>query len=275
MPIDLMTSTMKSDPGRPITFSPEGAVSFFSEFDCWAATVVAAIVVLIAAALLRNARRSIPSSLMRASLSANRGRRHARARGAVDLERLHREGELVDALRDQLVELEVLDDVPAVHPQTDLVHRQAQVLVRVRRHLDRPVVGADQHRILLRQPFRRAHADAGRALHEARVVLAVELAPAGVDDDGVAGLQLQLLALERLLQVGGGDLVAVAEHLYALQAGDVDQHAAREEGRRVLHAELGEARARRYLARLEAVVVRVTVRLVREAVELRADLADL
>jgi len=72
-----------------------------------------------------------------------------------------------------------------------------------------------------------------------------------------------------------GDLVGVAEHLDALQAGNVDQHAAREERRRVLHAELGEAGARRRLADLEAVVKRIAVALVREAVELRADLADL
>src|SRR2546422_9864188 len=60
---------------------------------------------------------------------ADCGRRDARARGAVDLERLHRERELVDALRDQLVELQVFQDVDAVHHQEDLVNRQAQVLV--------------------------------------------------------------------------------------------------------------------------------------------------
>ncbi len=72
-----------------------------------------------------------------------------------------------------------------------------------------------------------------------------------------------------------GDLVAVAEHLDSLEAGDVDQHAAGDEGRGVLDAELGEATARRDLLGLEAVVVTVAVSLVPEPVELRADLTDL
>src|SRR5712692_5967568 len=70
MPIDLMTSTMKSDPGRPITFSPgmPDSFSFAAGFAACAATLAAArvvpIVVPMAAALFRKSRRSSPSSLM-------------------------------------------------------------------------------------------------------------------------------------------------------------------------------------------------------------------
>ncbi len=143
----------------------------------------------------------------------------------------------------------------AVYGQKDLVHRQAEVLVRVGRDFHRPVVGADEQRILLREPFGRSHAHARRRFHEARVVLPVELAPAGVDDDGVSRQNLQLLPLERLLQIGHRDLIGVAQHLHAFERRDVEHHAAREERRGILHPELGEAGARCDLACLEAVVV--------------------
>src|SRR2546430_8484009 len=58
----------------------------------------------------------------------------------------------------------------------------------------------DQHRILLREPLGRLDADAGVALHVAGVVLRPQLAPTRVDDHRVAGLQLLVLALERLLR---------------------------------------------------------------------------
>src|SRR5262249_40004585 len=115
----------------------------------------------------------------------------------------------------------------------------------------------------------------GTGLDVTRVVLAVELAPAGVDDDGIARLDAEVLLLQRALQVVGRDLVAVAEYLDALEARDVDQHAAGDEGRYVLHAEFREPAARGDVLGLEAVVVAVAMALVRKAVELRADLADL
>jgi hypothetical protein len=82
-------------------------------------------------------------------------------------------------------------------------------------------------------------------LHEARIVLAPEPAPAGVDDDGVARLQVHVLPLQRLLQVLHGDLVRVAEHVHALERRHVDEHTARHQGADLLDAELAEAGARR------------------------------
>ena len=79
--------------------------------------------------------------------------RHGGARAALDLQRLHHEGELLDALGRELVQLQVLEDVDAVHHQHDLVDRQRKVRVGVGRNFDRPVVGADQQRILLGQPL--------------------------------------------------------------------------------------------------------------------------
>ena len=65
------------------------------------------------------------------------------------------------------------------------------------------------------------------------------------------------------------------QHRDPLERRDVDQHPARDERADVLDAELGEARARRHVADLDAVVQAVADRLMREPVELRADLADL
>src|SRR5262249_57066310 len=82
------------------------------------------------------------------------------AGAALDFQRLHDEGELVDALTRQLVELEILEQMNAVHDQRDLMHRQRNLWVRVGRHLDRPVVGAEQHRVLRTQPLGGRRSDA-------------------------------------------------------------------------------------------------------------------
>src|SRR5262249_60821635 len=132
-----------------------------------------------------------------------------------------------------------------------------------------------QLRIRSRQPYRRRHADARVALAEARVVLAPEPAPAGVDDHRIAGLQAHALPLQRLLQILDGDLVRVAEHVDTLQSGHVDEHPARHQRADVFDAELGEARARGDVVSLVAVVVAGFRRLLGEALELGADLADL
>src|SRR6267378_6666502 len=68
MPVALMTSTMKSEPGLPMIFSPGSAAEDFLVVS--AATVLAAaMLVLMAAALFRKLRRSSPSSLMAFSVS--------------------------------------------------------------------------------------------------------------------------------------------------------------------------------------------------------------
>jgi hypothetical protein len=49
-----------------------------------------------------------------------------------------------------------------------------------------------------------------------------------MDDNRVAGLQRQVLLLQRAFEIFHGDFVIVAEHLDALEGGHVDQDAARE-----------------------------------------------
>src|SRR5262249_32112483 len=67
---------------------------------------------------------------------AHRDWRDGRAAEALRLERLHDEGELVDLLGRQLVELEVLQQVDTVDHQHDLVDRQRDLRVWVGRDLD-------------------------------------------------------------------------------------------------------------------------------------------
>src|SRR5437867_12038366 len=72
MPVALMTSTMKSEPGRPMIFSPgrPDAAFFASAATASVETALTAAMVLPrAAALFRNVRRSSPSSLMVCSFS--------------------------------------------------------------------------------------------------------------------------------------------------------------------------------------------------------------
>jgi len=105
--------------------------------------------------------------------------------------------------------------------------------------------------------------------------LGPELVPAGVDEDRVAWLERGVLLLQRILEILDGDLVGVRQGLDAFKARYVDQHAPGHDLPPGVDAELGEAAPRRVLVHLEAVVPGVLVRLVREPVELRADLPDL
>src|SRR5262249_2865122 len=109
--------------------------------------------------------------------SPHRDGRDGGAGSALYFQRLHDEGELVGALGHELVELEVFQKVHAVHHERDLVHRERELWIGIGRDLHRPVVGAEQHRVLADEPGRGLHADAGAGFHVARIVLAVELAP--------------------------------------------------------------------------------------------------
>src|SRR6185369_6659728 len=142
-------------------------------------------------------------------------------------------------------------------------------------NLDRPVIGAKQHRVFAGQPERGLHADARTRTDVACVILAVELTPTGVNNHRIAGLQAYVLLLQRAFQIGDGHLIVVAKHLDALEASDVDQHAPRHQRTYVVHAELVEASASGVLVHLETVVPAVAVGLVREAVELGPNLANL
>ena len=144
---------------------------------------------------------------------------------ALDLQRLHDEGEFVRARGGELFELQVLEQIDAVLDDHHGVDRQAVAGLR-RPHLDAAIVGRDHQRVLRDQPLAGRDADAGISRAVALVLLAHQLGPAGADDDGVAGLQLLVRLGERLLQVLGRDVVGGRQHVDALEAGDVDQHAA-------------------------------------------------
>ena len=79
------------------------------------------------------------------------------------------------------------------------MNRRADLRIGIRIHFDRPVVGTDEHRILFCKPFGSRNADAGICFDVTDIILAPQFAPAGVDDDRIAGLQRQILALQRIL----------------------------------------------------------------------------
>ena len=86
-----------------------------------------------------------------------------------------------------------------VHDQHDLMDGKRDSFGSGFGETSTPIVGADQHRILSGQPLGGGDADAGASSGIPGVVLAPELAPACVDEHGVAGLQCELLPRERLL----------------------------------------------------------------------------
>src|SRR5229473_2113267 len=95
------------------------------------------------------------------AIAPHRDRRNRRACGAPDFEHRHNERELLRVLCYQLIELEVFEQMNAVHYQRDLVDRQRDQWIGIGRDLDRPIIGAKQHRILRNEPLRRLHPDAG------------------------------------------------------------------------------------------------------------------
>src|SRR2546423_12146324 len=96
-----------------------------------------------------------------------------------------------------------------------------------------------------------------------------------MDEDRIARLKRDVLLLDRAFNVLDRDLVIVAKHRDAFVAGNVDEHAARDQGPDVLDAELVEAGPGHDVTGLEAVVVAAGMALMREAVELGADLSNL
>ncbi len=177
-------------------------------------------------------------------------------------------------------------DEDAVPGDQHLVNRERQLRVRVRHNLDRPCIRAHQGDLFPDQPFRGADPDAGRTAVESRVVFLPERPPAGVHEHRVARTDVRLahvLRLERRLQVGGRDLLALV-HPAAPEALDIHQHASGEERVELLDAQLVDAVSVGHLLRGEAVVetlFALIARLagldadMREAVELGPDLTDL
>src|SRR5262249_5109017 len=149
-------------------------------------------------------------------------------------------GEFGDVFRGKLVELKVLQQMHAIDDQRDLVQRQRDQLVRIGIDLDRGGIGPKQHRVISDQEFGRLDAKARVAFSVARRVRIPKLARAGVNNDGVARLERQVLLFDGAFEVLYRDLVSVAQHGDALVAGDVDQHTAGHQHADFFDAELGE-----------------------------------
>src|SRR5690606_9780042 len=211
--------------------------------------------------------------------SADGDRIAGSARCAGQLHRREDERELVNTVRRELRQIEVLEVVDAAAQQPLMPFDRARGILAGDR-LHREIVRAGQQDSLLREPLDRRDAGAGLACAVRIVVDVPELSPAGMKKDRVAGTDLvDALHLERAFDVLDRDDVRRIETLDAFVARNVEEHAAREQRADVLDAELREAIRRAELRQLEAVVEHiVAVDLgadVAEPVELRADLAEL
>jgi hypothetical protein len=102
-----------------------------------------------------------------------------------------------------------------------------------------------------------------------------EPSPTGVKQHGVARLERHVLACQSGLDVSHADLVRRGQHVQALRARHVDEHAAREQRADILHTEFRKAVPCRHIADCDAVVEGAVDRLMREHVELCPDLAQL
>src|SRR2546425_959709 len=213
--------------------------------------------------------------------SGDRHRVAGRACRALERQRVEGPRELVRFVGRERLEVEVLVDEDAVHRDPDGMTGERQVGALARHRLHGPGVAADHADLALDQPAPHRRARPGAALVELRVVLLPELAVAGTEQHGVSLARLpDSLAPQRLLHVVHRDHVADGQALAALDGQDVEQDAAREERLQLLDADLFDSVRRADLfLRVAVVVTDLAVTRhhadVTEAVELRADLADL
>ena len=87
------------------------------------------------------------------------------------------------------------------------MHRQANEFVGIRINLDAPIVAADQHDVLFREPLGGRGANARLAADKFRIVLHIELPPTGANKRCVALPQRHALFGERVLQILRGNFV--------------------------------------------------------------------
>src|SRR6185312_7060035 len=184
--------------------------------------------------------------------------------------------------------LHVLDDVDAVIGNERLVYRESDAFFLARNHFHRPGVGADDYHFLRGEPFRRGGADAGLGAVISGVLrgeLLEQIAPAGIDEDGIGLSQRHIVHLESSLQIiladdraaiearslAGGIGLELARRLEHLD--DVDDDAARREGLDVLDAELLQPVLGDVLAHRRLIVIAVLDADMAHAVDMRADMA--
>src|SRR5262249_55063942 len=200
---------------------------------------------------------------------------------ALERQRVERPRELVRLVGGERLEVEVLVDEDAVHGDPDRVTGERQIGALAGHCLYGPRVAADHADLAIDQPASDGRARPGTPLVELGVVLLPELAVPGPEQHGVAlpGLA-NPLSPQRRLYIVHRDHVADGQTLATLDGQHVEEDAAREEGLQLLDADLLDpVRSADLLLREAVVVTDLAVARhhadVTEAVELRADLADL
>src|SRR5579859_3347013 len=143
------------------------------------------------------------------------------------------EEKLVDPIVSQLVELHVLQQVPAEIANDPQVQRE-WLTRRQRERLDRGVVRADRAEIVLLEPANHVGARPGRARVEEIGIFGEDPKPAGADQDDVARLYRDALSSGTIVQLGRRNRVIFCQVRNAALAGDVEQDAATDDRADVL-----------------------------------------
>ena len=154
--------------------------------------------------------------------------------------------------------------------QGELVHGQAQAVVGVRQDLHRHVVATDGGDALVDQPFRGGDVDTRLAAEVFGVVHREITAPAGANQGHVAGLDGEGGFMGTAGEVVRRDDAAGVEVFVAVQAGDVEDQAARNDRRGVFDAELGQAPVGHDFRRAEAVEQEIAGRKMPERIDVGA-----
>src|SRR5829696_9461091 len=181
------------------------------------------------------------------------------AGGAAQLRVGEDQRELAYAGGGELGRVEVLDDEDAVAHVEDLRHLERAVRILGGHRTVAPRVAAGQRDAALDEPVGDRVAGAGLAA-EVGVGLVPARAPAGVEQDGVAGLRLDPAEL------------LDADHVARPERRGVDEPAARDDLRHGLDAEPRDAGGPGELGDAPAVVAAVADLQVAERVEVRAEL---
>src|SRR5215510_12396085 len=175
-------------------------------------------------------------------LSNRYGSQREPGRGALDFVRTGDVAEFVDLVARQVFEVMKFADVNSLLDQQVVVQRHERpVLIAeslrvfgARLVFDAARIAADHNRaVLFNQPFRGLDGDARRIVRRYLRVVAAGLAPVaqrpGADQYDIARLELRLLLLQSLFEVGDRDLIVARQGVEAFRSGDVYQHAPRDD----------------------------------------------
>src|SRR5262249_15525525 len=163
--------------------------------------------------------------------------------------------------------------VDPIARKQQLMHGSAQRGIRIGRHLDTPIVGADHSHFLVGKELRGSSADPRTRLDIFWIVFHPKRSPAGMNQHNVTRSDFDVLALKSASQVRGRNFVARLQLRNILVSSHIEQHAASNQRTDVLDPELCQPLGLRKLQPVVSVVEEITDSEMPKAVELRTNLA--